>query len=73
MSPYLFIPVAEVLTSKIIHDKTIQGIKLLKKEIKLSQFADETSLLCKNLTSIRSAVATLADFSALSGLHLNTV
>jgi len=52
-----------------MHDKTIRGIKLFKKEIKLGQFTDETSLLCKNLTSIGSAVATLADFGTVSGLH----
>ena len=47
LSPYLSILVAEILASKIRCDKTVQGIKLLKKEIKLSQFADDTSLICK--------------------------
>ena len=35
LSPYLFILVAEILASKIRHDKTVQGITLFKKEIKL--------------------------------------
>ena len=53
-----------------MHDKTIRGIKHFKKEIKLGQFTDDTTLLvCKILTSIGSAVATLADFGAVSGLH----
>ena len=55
LSPYLFILVTKVLASKIRHDKTIQGIKVFKKEIKMSQFADDTSLICKNLTSVGNA------------------
>ena len=70
LSPYLFILVAEMLASKIRH-KTVQGIKLFKKEIKLSQFADDMSLICKNLTSAGNALNILADFGAISGLHLN--
>ena len=63
---------AEILASKTRHDKTVQGIKLFKKEIKLSQLvADETSLICKNLTSVGNALTVLADFGAISGLHLN--
>ena len=71
LSPYLFILVAEILASKIRHDKTVQGIKLFKKEIKLSQFADDTSLICNNLTSVGNALNILADFGAISGLRLN--
>ena len=71
LSPYLFILVAQILASKIRHDKTVQGIKLFKKEIKLSQFAHDTSLICKNLTSVGNALNILADFGAISGLHLN--
>ena len=71
LSPYLFILVAEILASKIRYDRTVQGIKLFKKEIKLSQFADDTSLVCKNLTSVGNALNILADFGAISGLHLN--
>ena len=48
LSPYHFILVAEILASKIRHDKTVQDIKLFKKEIKLSQFADDTSLICRD-------------------------
>ena len=51
--------------------KTVQGIKLLKKEIKLSQIADDTSLICKTLTNIGNVLAILADFGAVSGLYLN--
>ena len=39
--------------------------------MKLSQFADDTSLICKNLTSVGNALNILADFGAISGLHLD--
>ena len=65
LSPYLFVLVVEILASKIRHDKTVQGIKLFKKEIKLSQFTDDTSLICKNLTSVGNALNILADFGAI--------
>ena len=71
MSPYLFILVAEILAFKIRHDKNVQGIEVFKKEIKLSQFADDTSLICKNLKNVGNALNILADFGAISGLHLN--
>ena len=53
LSPCLFILAAELLACKIRQDKEIQGIKLFGWELKLSQFADDTTLLkgelrCKN-------------------------
>ena len=71
LSPYLYILVAEVLAAKIRQVKSVQGIKLFKKEIKLSQFADDTSLICNSLTSVENALAILDGFSTISGLRLN--
>ena len=64
---YLFIQMAKirgVLASRISYDKTIQGIKLLKKEIKLSQFAFDTSPICKTLTSVGNVLIVLVGFGA---------
>ncbi|KAL9969998.1 hypothetical protein ACROYT_G022296 [Oculina patagonica] len=69
LSPYLYILVAEILAAKIRHDKTVQGVQLFNKEIKLSQFADDTSLICKNVTSVENALAILDDFGVISGLR----
>ena len=46
--------------------KTVQGINLLKKEINLSQIADDTSLICKTLTNVGNVLAILADFGDIS-------
>jgi len=56
LSLHLFILVAEILASKIRYDNTVQGIKLFKKEIKLSQLGDDTSLICKHRHARRARV-----------------
>ena len=43
LSPYLFILSAEVLSNKIRQESSVRGIKVFVKEIKLSQFADDTT------------------------------
>ena len=64
MCPFLF--VLEV-------DKEIQGIKIFRKELKISQFADDTILLNSDRISVRRALNVLDNFdSFLSGLRLNS-
>ena len=45
ISPYLFILCAEILSIKIQNDKDIKGISLDRFEYKISQYADDTTLL----------------------------
>ena len=45
LSPYIFILCAEILAIKIRGNKNISGIKVTEIEHKLSQFADDTSLI----------------------------
>ena len=71
LSPYLFILSVELLACKIRQDKEIQGIQIFKKEIKISQFADDTSLLCNSCKSVQRAIQVLNDFGDVSGLRLN--
>ena len=52
LSPYLFIVGAEILACKIRQDKTIKGITVFEKELKLIQFADDTTLLCNDCNSV---------------------
>jgi len=44
LSPYLFILLSEILSNKNREDPKIKGIKIYENEIKLSQFADDTTL-----------------------------
>ena len=71
LSPLLFILGAEILANKIRQDKNIQGIKIYNHEFKISQFADDTSLLCEDLNSVENAIALLNVFGQVSGLKLN--
>ena len=71
LSPVLFILGAEILASKVRQDQNIQGIKIHSYEFKISQFADDTSLLCKDLNSVENAIALLNVFERVSGLKLN--
>ena len=71
LCPYLFIVGAEILACKIRQDKTIKGITVFQKELKLSQFADDTTLLCNDCNSVNRAITVLNSFGNLSGLRLN--
>ena len=71
LSPYLFILAVELLACKIRQDKEIQGINIFQREFKISQFADDTTLLNKNSNSVRRAITVLDNFGGISGLRLN--
>ena len=71
LSPCLFILAAELLACKIRQDKEIQGINIFGNELKLSQFADDTTLLNSSCNSINKAIAVLENFGDISGLKLN--
>ena len=46
ISPYLFLLCAEILGILIRNDKEIKGITIDGEEYKISQYADDTSLMC---------------------------
>ena len=72
LSPYLFIVGAEILACKTRQDKTIKGITVFEKELKLSQLGDDTTLLCNDCNSVNRAFTVLNSFGNLSGLKLNS-
>ena len=37
----------------------------------MSQFADDTNLLCADFTSVENALRTVGEFGALAGMKLN--
>ena len=71
LSPFLFVLAVELLACKIRQDKEIQGINIFQRELKISQFADDTTLFNSNRKSVRRAINVLDNFGDLSGLRLN--
>ena len=72
LSPYLFILCAEILGAAIRRDKLIYGIKILDKECKVSQYADDTTLILDGTKpSIDRSFLLLDIFAKLSGLKVN--
>lgn len=52
ISAYLFIIIVEILAISIRSNKKIPGFKLKNKEIKISQLADDTTLILNGIESI---------------------
>ena len=72
LSPYLFILCAEILRAAIRRDKLIYGIKISDKECKVSQYADDTTLILDDTKpSIERSFLLLDIFAKLSGLKVN--
>ena len=72
LSPYLFIISAEVLANAIRENPSVKGITVNKTEIKLSQYADDTTLtLDGSERSFQEALRMLEFFEKASGLRLN--
>ena len=67
----LFPSAVELLACNFRQDKEIQGINIFQKELKISQFADDTTLHNSNTNSVRRAINVLDNFGDVSGLRLN--
>ena len=71
LSPYLFTLSAEIRSNEIRQNIDITGISFFGKEVKISQFANDTNLFCANVASVENALKTVQRFSSISGLSLN--
>ena len=72
LSPYLFILCAEILRAAIRRDKQIRGIRISDKECKVSQYADDTTLILDgSKPSLERSFPLLDMFAKLSGLKVN--
>ena len=72
LSPYLFILCAEILAETIRKNENIKGITINEQEIKISQYADDTTLILDGSTvSFTTSLRILDLFSEISGLRLN--
>ena len=62
LSPYLFILCVEVLAEKIRKTKDIKGIFVNQNEIKISQYADDTTLILDGKKSLTLSLQVLERF-----------
>ena len=72
LSPYIFILCAEILAVLIRNDSNIKGITIGSREHKLSQYADDTSILLDgSKTSLENTIKVLKFYAEISGLKIN--
>ena len=71
LSPYIFIIVIELLANYIRKNQDIQGIKVGEKEIKISLYADDITVMVKNQASGKLVFEALKKFAMCSGLKIN--
>ena len=72
LSPLLFVLAVEIVALKIRQNQFYQGIELPNGQYaKISQFADDTTLILEDTTSLRNAMNIVNSFGVLSGLQLN--
>ena len=69
LSPFLFILAVELLASKICQLQDCKGIPLPNhQEVKISQFADDTTLIMSDTNSLKIALQTVDNLGTVSGL-----
>ena len=72
IAPYLFIICSLFLSQLIDQNKTIKGIKLRGGEIKITQFADDTTIFLNGTeSSLQEALNIIEIFGSYSGLKMN--
>ena len=71
LSMLLFILVTDILTQKINNSNKLHGCKLLKTNIKIQQYADDTTIIISDQDDISELHKILEEFSLHSGLSLN--
>ena len=72
LSGLLFIIGIELLARAIKNDDNIKGINVGEKVIKVSLYADDTTVLVQDLDSVARLLTLLQKFKKLSGLEINT-
>ena len=72
LSPYLFILCTEILGSAVRNDKEVHGIMILGSECKISQYADDMTMILDGSQSSFSRTLYLFDaFGSMSGSKAN--
>ena len=71
LSSYLFVLAVELLAISVRQNDHIHGIRVNNLELKIVQYADDTTAILKDLDSITRFTSLTKDFQAVSGLKLN--
>ena len=72
ISPYIFVICAEILAIMIRKNEKIKGIRIGSDELKISQYADDTSLLLDgSKDSFEYCIHTILEYAKYSGLNMN--
>ena len=72
LSPYLFLWCAEILEAAVRRDDEVKGIQIYGNECKVSQYADDTTLILNgSLSSVERSFSLLDAFALMSGLKVN--
>lgn len=72
LSPYLFILCVEILASAVRNNDRIKGICISETECKISQYADDTTLILDGTgISAKHSLGMLDSFAEISGLKVN--
>eukprot|EP00966_Prymnesium_polylepis_P130454 3017243-Prymnesium_polylepis.1 len=71
LSPLLFLVVAQALKISMDMETQIKGIKVGRRRYKISQFADDTTLILRNLREVRAAGRALTRWCKATGMREN--
>ena len=72
-APFLFLLCGQILSILVTNKKAIKGIVLGSKEYKITQFADDTTIIMDgSRDSLEAALNTIEMFGSMSGLKMNT-
>ena len=71
LSPFLFVIVVELLAHNIRMNRNIEGITVVRQEVKISQFADDTTCFLGSIQALHQILDCLARFRRYAGLKIN--
>ena len=72
LSALLFLCVVEVLANNMRENPNIKGIKINNSEVKITQLADDMTLILTNINSLQLCINIINLFYQASGLKLNS-
>ena len=72
MSGLLFVIGIELFARALQKDLTIRGVRVAQKEIKSTQYADDTMVFVRDFDSVSMLLKLSDDFKGVNGLQINT-